>query len=108
MKWCDEGKCHLSCEKWQAEEKGESFVSVGSFFQDGVGASCACVHRPDGVVFTPWWILGTDVYSVEPPECSLEAILLHGLLLVANQLREIKEIPSLVEVRAGYWRVILD
>ena len=45
-------------DSWMMGEEGGLHVSVGTFFQDGIGASCAWIKRPDGVVFTQGWVLG--------------------------------------------------
>ena len=89
-------------------EEGGLHVSVGTFFQDGIGASCAWIKRPDGVVFTQGWVLGEDRFSGSPPTIIREAGLLHGLSLVSQCLQGdgVSGTPRYIIVHSGNFRVI--
>ena len=53
-----------------AGEKGGLRITTCGFFQSGIGASCAWIERPDGVVYTQGWILGEDAFTAVPQKGS--------------------------------------
>ena len=91
---------------WTEKGPGGLHVSVGSFFQGGIGASCASVLCPDGTVFTQGWVLGEDSMSTEPPDYILESSVYHALSIVLTVLKKRTPAPTYVSVRAGSWRVV--
>ena len=81
-------------------------MTVGSFFQEGVGASSAWICQPDGFTFTQAWVLGEDHFSAEPPEFILECSVAHALVLVERQLKAEGACPAYIGVKVGNGRVI--
>ena len=55
------------------------------------------------MVHTQGWVLGTDEFSVEPPEFALEGSIMPGLLLVEDHFRVTEEQPPHVSARSGIW-----
>ena len=106
MRWHRNIKMPQGYKSWIEGAPGGLSVTVGSFFQGGVGASSAWVRRPDGFTFTQAWVLGEDPFSVEPPEFILECSVVHALVLVERQLKAEGTCPTYIGVKAGNGRVI--
>ena len=107
MQWYDEERVDLGYQLWTERGPGGLHVSVGSFFQQGIGASCASVLRPDGTVYTQGWILGEDSMSTEPPDYIIEYSVYHALSIVRSEIRDMLPAPRYVGVWAGNWRVVM-
>ena len=89
--------------EWMLEEKGGLHFTIGTFFQEGVEASCAWMQRPDGAVRTQGWILGKDEFPRTPPTVVCDSGLLRALTLARGRLpkhREDKE-PDYIMIRGG-------
>ena len=85
------------------EKVGGVHVTTGEFFQDGAAVSCAWIQRPDGIVHTQGWIVGTDGYSRTPPTVVSEAGVLHALTLVYEYLTSPQgnQLPTYIVVHGG-------
>ena len=87
--------------------KGVS-ITVGVFFQQGVGVSCAAAQAPDRLPSAQGWILGEDGVSESPPVFVMEAGLLQALLLVEQHNAETNVPPPLCQVKTGTGELMLQ
>ena len=80
--------------------RGGLSVSVGTFFQDGVGTSRAWSKTPRGSTPLSRWILGEAESAAQPPEFLLGAILPEALTLTGKHLRLTPNNPGFTVVVA--------
>ena len=77
-------------------------VEACSFYEEGVGFTCACVSSPEGETSVQGWVVGMDGCPMASPlEYIMEASAFHALRLILERALRPGFSAGLIRVMAG-------